>query len=86
MVSFCALAVALLVFSGPALATVGETPPPEPGPVNTSAPTVTGTPVVGQTLSCSQGGWANNPDGYTYTWFRDGSPIAGQISGKFCDL
>jgi hypothetical protein len=82
-VSLCALVFALLVFSAPALATVGETPPPEPGPVNTSAPTVTGTPVVGQTLSCSTGGWANNPAAYTYTWLRDGSPIAGQTGSTY---
>ena len=81
-VSFCALIGALLLVSAvPALAT-GETPS-EPKPVNTEAPKLTGTPAVGQTLSCSAGGWANSPTGYTYTWVRNGSPIAGQTGSTY---
>lgn len=82
LVSLCALICALLVFGAPALAT-GEAPPPEPKPASTSAPTLMGTPVVGQTLSCSQGGWANNPASYTYAWFRDGNPIPGQTGTTY---
>lgn len=82
VVSLCALVSALLVFSAPALAT-GETPPSEPKPASTSAPSLMGTPVVGQMLSCSTGGWANNPTGYSYTWLRDGSPIAGQTGSTY---
>lgn len=56
---------------------------PAPTPVNTSAPALTGTPVAGQTLTCSTGTWANNPSGYTYAWLRDGSPVAGQYASTY---
>ncbi|MFI5010207.1 MAG: carboxypeptidase regulatory-like domain-containing protein [Solirubrobacterales bacterium] len=76
------LAIALLGMAvGPTLA-AGETAL-EPKPVNTEAPKLTGTPKVGQTLSCSQGGWTNNPSGYTYTWLRSGRPIAGQTASAY---
>ena len=81
LVLFCALIGALLVFSSPALA-AGETPS-EPKPVSTEAPTLTGMPVEGQTLSCSPGRWENNPSGYAYTWLRNGSPIAGQTASTY---
>ncbi len=54
------------------------TPPQAPTPVNAEAPHLAGKPVLGQTLTCSTGGWANNPTGYGYMWLRDGNPIAGQ--------
>src|SRR5215813_7619872 len=46
-------------------------------PTSTAAPQVSGTPEVGQTLTCTQGSW-NNARGasYAYAWQRDGSPIA----------
>jgi carboxypeptidase family protein len=61
---------------------------PAPTPLNTSAPALTGTPVPGQTLTCSTGTWANSPSanspsGYTYAWLRDGSPISGQSAGTY---
>ena len=46
-------------------------------PVAAQPPTVTGTPAVGQTLSCGQGEWGGNPTAYAYAWLRDGAPIAG---------
>src|SRR5690242_2403166 len=54
-----------------------------PTPINTSAPALTGTPVPGQTLTCSTGAWANNPSGYTYVWLRDGSPVPGQSASTY---
>jgi hypothetical protein len=62
---------------------------PPPAPVNTSAPTVSGTPVQGQTLTASQGSWSNNPTGYAYQWRDcDGSggncvDIAGATSSTY---
>ncbi len=52
-------------------------------PVNSTAPTLTGTPVLGQTLSCSTGTWANNPTSFSYTWLRSGVPIAGQAGSTY---
>src|SRR5207244_1793224 len=39
-------------------------------PKNTSAPVLSGTARVGQTLSVSKGSWDNNPDSYAYAWLR----------------
>ena len=39
-------------------------------PKNTSAPTISGTPKVGQTLTADNGSWSGNPTTYTYAWQR----------------
>jgi hypothetical protein len=52
-------------------------------PANTVAPVVTGTPSVGQTLSCSTGTWSNNPTSYQYAWLRDFEPIPGAIGASY---
>ncbi len=39
-------------------------------PVNTSPPTVTGTPRFGQALSAGPGTWSPSASGYTYQWQR----------------
>jgi hypothetical protein len=41
--------------------------PPLP-PVATAAPTISGNPVVGQTLSTSPGSWIDDPTSYAYQW------------------
>jgi uncharacterized protein (DUF2141 family) len=76
-----AVATLGLLLAGPALA-MAE-PAKEPKPVNTAAPTLTGTPKLGQTLTCSTGTWANNPTAYTYAWLREGTPIAGQTGSTY---
>ena len=52
-------------------------------PVNTTAPAVTGTGAVGNTLSCTQGNWTYVPTSYAYQWLRDGANIAGAISATY---
>ena len=42
--------------------------PPAPVPVNVAAPTISGTVVIGQTLTESNGSWSNSPTGYSYQW------------------
>jgi Carboxypeptidase regulatory-like domain len=43
-------------------------------PVNTAPPVASGTPALGQTLTCSRGTWAGlKPLGFSYKWLRDGS-------------
>jgi hypothetical protein len=44
--------------------------PAGPVPANTSAPTISGTPRAGETLTASTGAWANSPTKFTYQWLR----------------
>jgi len=46
------------------------TPASANGPVNNSAPTISGTLAVGQTLSVAPGSWTPSPASYTYQWWR----------------
>lgn len=39
-------------------------------PVNTTPPSISGTPTVGQTLTTSDGSWSNNPTSFAYQWLR----------------
>jgi Carboxypeptidase regulatory-like domain len=53
-------------------------------PVNTVAPVASGTPAVGQTLSCSNGSWTGSGTlKFTYAWLRDGSAIAGASGSTY---
>lgn len=52
-----------------------------PVPVNTSPPTVTGTPQVGVQLTGANGTWTNSPNSYAYQWQR--SAVSG---GPFIDI
>ncbi len=45
-------------------------------PVNTEAPQVGGSGVLGQAMNCRHGGWDGKPPpSFTYEWLRDGSTI-----------
>ena len=48
---------------------------PSYAPVNTVLPVVSGTAVVGQTLSTTNGTWTNSPSTFAYQWFRGATPI-----------
>jgi hypothetical protein len=53
-------------------------------PVDTAAPVVSGTPAVGQTLSCSTGTWTGEPTlAYTYAWLRNGAAIPGASASTY---
>ena len=53
-------------------------------PVNMAAPVLSGTPSVGQTLSCSQGAWTGFPSPtFSYQWLREGTPIVGSSAGTY---
>ena len=53
-------------------------------PVNIAAPVASGTPVVGQTLSCANGSWTGEPKPtYAYTWLRNGSAIASATASTY---
>ncbi|MFC4786904.1 CHAP domain-containing protein [Nocardioides sp. MAHUQ-72] len=50
---------------------------------NKQAPTTTGTPQVGETLSATPGTWSAKPESYTYQWFADGQAISGATEQTF---
>jgi hypothetical protein len=52
-------------------------------PANTVAPTLTGTAVVGDVLTCSQGTWAHEPTYLVYQWLRNGVVISGQTGSTY---
>lgn len=53
-------------------------------PVNTVAPVVSGTPVVGETLSCTTGTWTGtDPITYSYQWKRNGVDIGGATNNTY---
>ena len=49
-------------------------------PTNTAVPAITGTPAVGNVLSCSQGTWTGTGLTFTYQWRRGATDIAGAIT------
>jgi hypothetical protein len=44
-------------------------------PANTTAPAVSGTGAVGNTLTCTTGIWTLSPTAYAYQWMRSGANI-----------
>jgi hypothetical protein len=52
-------------------------------PVNTSAPAVTGTGTVGQTLTVTNGNWNYVPTNYAYQWLRGGGQIVGAVGSTY---
>jgi hypothetical protein len=56
-------------------------------PRNTAAPSIGGTPQVGQTLTANEGGWTNVPTSFSYQWLRCDSTgnncgAVGRATGK----
>ncbi len=53
-------------------------------PESTALPTISGTPMVGSILSCSDGSWSGTPaPAFTYEWLREGSLIPGQTQSTY---
>jgi len=52
-------------------------------PVNVTVPVITGSIVVGQGLSLSNGTWDVVPDSYAYAWLRAGTPITGATTATY---
>jgi fibronectin-binding autotransporter adhesin len=64
-------------------APVVVTPPPPAitVPANSAPPTISGSALVGQTLTAALGSWSNSPTAYTYQWYRCSGSSCTAISG-----
>ena len=51
-------------------------------PANTALPVISGTTIVGQTLTTSNGTWTGSPT-FTYQWLRGGSNISGATASSY---
>jgi len=75
--------------SGGGSSPTSPTVPVGSAPVNSSPPSISGTPTQGQTLSAANGTWTNSPTGYADQWRRcdsSGNPcsdISGATSGSY---
>lgn len=79
--------VGLVVYGDTGEATVvsvssGEAPAPE-APVNLVAPTISGTPAVGKTLTATPGEWDTEGLAFAYQWQADGVDVAGATSASY---
>lgn len=53
-------------------------------PINSVAPAISGTLMVGNVLSCTTGTWSGTPTPtYTYQWYRDATPISGATANTY---
>jgi hypothetical protein len=56
-------------------------------PVNTGVPVVTGSPRIGEVLSCGTGTWSGHPTPtYARQWLRDGTNISGATGATYTVL
>jgi hypothetical protein len=71
--------------SAPATSPPVSVPAPSLGavPVNVKVPVISGSPATGDTLTCGDGQWTNDPTKYTVQWNRDGSPIANATAARY---
>jgi hypothetical protein len=79
------VAVPVVVALAAMFAATGAQARQSAAPVNTVAPTISGTPTVEQTLSASDGTWSNAPTSFAYQWLRcnrDGNSCASVANGS----
>ncbi|MEK0153941.1 S-layer homology domain-containing protein [Arthrobacter oryzae] len=53
------------------------------GALEPAAPTISGVPAVGSTLTALPGIWVPDPDSLAYQWYRSGTAIAGATSAGY---
>jgi hypothetical protein len=68
------------VVAGSIIALTGATIAMAAPPANTTPPSITGTPRVGETLTAQNGTWTNSPTAFQYQWQRCGGAGAGCVA------
>ena len=68
------------VVAGSIIALTGATVAMAAPPANTTLPSITGTPKVGETLTAQNGTWTNSPTAFQYQWQRCGGAGAGCVA------
>ena len=63
--------------SGPTAVVAG------PPPSNNTLPAISGTPSPGNSLTCSDGAWSNNPTGFAFAWKPGRDPISGATAQTY---
>ncbi len=72
------------VFATPtATTTTTTTTPTGVPPSSTEPPHISGTPLPGDTLTCSPGTWSGTPDTFAYQWYRGVNAIAGATQNRY---
>ena len=66
--------------AGALIALAGATVAMAAPPTNSTAPTITGTPKVGETLTAQNGTWTNSPTSFQYQWQRCGGAGANCVA------
>jgi hypothetical protein len=52
-------------------------------PIDTAPPTISGSPIQGQTVSCLPGSWSDDPTSFLYSWQRAGTAISGATGPSY---
>jgi len=52
-------------------------------PVATKKPYITGTLLVGKTLTCNKGTWTSSPTSYKYQWYRGTTALSGKVYSTY---
>jgi hypothetical protein len=68
--AFILTAIAVAAFAAVSSATSITASQAQYAPVNTSAPTISGSATESQTLTANEGAWSNQPKAYAYQWLR----------------
>jgi hypothetical protein len=71
------------VLLGVLAASPGKASALELPPLSLIPPAITGAPVVGQPLGCSQGVWAGPPSSYAYQWTRQAADLPGATLASY---
>ncbi|KQW43086.1 hypothetical protein ASC77_22635 [Nocardioides sp. Root1257] len=57
-----------------------------PALASSVAPTVSGSPRVGSTLTAAPGSWTPTPDSFAFQWLRAGTPIGGATTASYAPV